>query len=301
MVSELLQKYIWLIQTLVKASDSGLSIEDIIRKWENRFGASYSRRTFNNHRAAIEEAFGIRIECNRRSNRYYIRYSDDVTDGNAEAAWLINTFTVNSMLSLGKERLSGRVSVEDIPSGQRFLTSIMDAMLDCNVLRIRYRKYGSSGDGTEYTLRPYALKESSRRWYLVAYCEEREATRVYALDRIMSISPTGLDFMMPDGFDVDEIFASIYGVYLTQDRPTEIVFKASFKEAEYLRDLPLHKSQREISKDSDSVQFSIRVCVNNNLLMDLWRLGSGIEIISPEEIRNAFAEEAAKAYQIYSK
>ena len=31
-------------------------------------------------------------------------------------AWLINTFTVNNMLSLGKERLSGRVAVENIQS-----------------------------------------------------------------------------------------------------------------------------------------------------------------------------------------
>ncbi|MCM1178067.1 MAG: WYL domain-containing protein [Clostridium sp.] len=301
MVSELLQKYIWLIQTFVKASDRGLIIDDIISRWKDRFGSPYSRRTFNNHRLAIEEAFGIKIECNRKSNRYYIRYSDDVTDGNAEAAWLINTFTVNNMLSLGKERLSGRVSVEDIPSGHRYLTAIMDAMLDCNVLKVCYRKYTSSGEGSEYTLRPYAIKESAKRWYLVAYCVEKEAIRVYALDRIMSMGTTGTRFRMPEGFDVEELFASSYGVYLADGKPCEIVVKASLREAEYLRDLPLHKSQKEIGRDGNSVLFSIRVCINSNLLMDLWRLGSRIEIISPAEIRDAFAEEAAKASQIYSK
>ena len=45
------------------------------------------------------------------------------------------------MLTLGKERLSGRVSVEDIPSGQRWLTLLMEAMTGNRVIRIHYRKY----------------------------------------------------------------------------------------------------------------------------------------------------------------
>ena len=130
MVTELLQKYIWLVQTFIRAGQNGLSLSEISDKWEDRFDLPYSRRTFNNHREAVEEVFGIRIECNRSTNRYYIDYSEDVSDENAESAWLINTFTVNNILSLGKQRLSGRVSVEDIPSGHLHLTGIMEAMTE---------------------------------------------------------------------------------------------------------------------------------------------------------------------------
>ena len=128
MVTELLKKYIWLVQTFIRAGEKGLSLDEISSRWEDRFDSSYSRRTFNNLREAVYEVFGIQIGCNRSTNRYFIEYSEDVSDENAETAWMINTFTVNNMLSLGKERLSGRVSVEDIPSGHRHLTSIMDAM-----------------------------------------------------------------------------------------------------------------------------------------------------------------------------
>ena len=130
MVTELLQKYIWLVQTFIRAGENGLSLSEITDKWETRFDSDYSRRTFNNHRCAVAEVFGIEIECNRATNRYFIRYTDDVSDENAENAWLINTFTVNNILRLGKERLSGRVSVEDIPSGHRHLTTIMEAMTE---------------------------------------------------------------------------------------------------------------------------------------------------------------------------
>jgi hypothetical protein len=163
MVSELLQKYIWLVNTFVRAGDRGLSLDEICSRWEDRFDSDYPRRTFNNHRQNVEDVFGIKIACNRSTNRYFIEYSDDVADDNEEAAWLINTFTVNNMLSLGKERLSGRIAVEDIPSGHRHLTSVMDAMTEGLELRIEYQKYTSSGSDI-YTVRPYAVKEASRRW-----------------------------------------------------------------------------------------------------------------------------------------
>ena len=100
MITELLQKYIWLVQTFIRAGERGLSLEEITGRWEDRFDTAYSRRTFNNHREAVEEVFGIRIECNRSTNRYFIASSDDISDENAERAWLINTFTVNNMLIL---------------------------------------------------------------------------------------------------------------------------------------------------------------------------------------------------------
>ena len=298
MVTELLQKYIWLVQTFIRAGENGLSLGEISDRWENRFDSPYSRRTFNNHREAVEEVFGIRIECNRSSNRYFIGYTDDVTDDNAETAWLINTFTVNNMLSLGKERLSGRVSVEDIPSGHRHLTSIMEAMTESQEIRIQYQKY-TSEEADSYTLRPYAVKEFAKRWYLVAYCIERKGLRVYGLDRIKALAPTGESFRMPKNFDVDELFSTGFGIYIPEERGRTITFRASPTDARFLRDLPIHGSQKEIGCDSCSVTFSIFVCPNKALIMEFCKYGSGIEVISPKDIRAQVAEEHRKAAEKY--
>ena len=298
MVTELLQKYIWLVQTFIRAGERGLSLGEISDRWENRFDSSYSRRTFNNHREAVEEVFGIRIECNRSTNRYFIGYTDDVTDDNAETAWLINTFTVNNMLSLGKERLSGRVSVEDIPSGHRHLTSIMEAMTESQEIRIQYQKY-TSEEADSYTLRPYAVKEFAKRWYLVAHCIERKGLRVYGLDRIQSLELTGESFRMPKNFDVDELFSTSFGIYVPEERGRTITFRASPTDARFLRDLPIHGSQKEIGCDSSSATFSIFVCPNKALIMEFCKYGSGIEVISPEDIRAQVAEEHRKAAEKY--
>ena len=298
MVTELLQKYIWLVQTFIRAGETGFSLDEISDRWESRWDSAYSRRTFNNHREAVEEVFGIRIGCNRSTNRYFVEYGDDISDSNAETAWLINTFTVNNMLSLGKERLSGRVSVEDIPSGHKHLTSIMEAMTEGYEVRIAYQKYTSSQADT-YTLRPYAVKEFAKRWYIVAYCREREALRVYGLDRIQSLEITDCRFEMEHGFDVDELFATSFGIYLPEGPGQTITFRTSATEAKYLRDLPIHSSQEEISSDGDSVTFSIFVCPNQNLIMEFCKYGSRIEVLSPASVRSEVASELAKAAALY--
>lgn len=298
MVTELLNKYIWLVNTFVRAGERGLSLDEICRRWESRFGSSYSRRTFNNHRMNVEEIFGIRIDCNRSTNRYFIDCSDDVSDENEESAWLINTFTVNNMLSLGKERLRGRVSVEDIPSGHRFLTVIMDAMTECRDLRISYRKYTSTETG-QYTIHPYAVKEAGRRWYLIGYCVEREGLRVYGLDRVLDITETGRTFRMDKDFDVDEMFATSFGIYLPEGPGKTITFRTGMKDASYLRDLPMHKSQEEIANDGNSVTFSIFVCPDKAMIMEFCKFGSRIEVLSPESVRKEVAEELRRASELY--
>jgi predicted DNA-binding transcriptional regulator YafY len=247
----------------------------------------------------VEEVFGITIECNRSTHRYFVRYTSDTADENAETAWLINTFTVNNMLRLGKERLSGRVSVEDIPSGHIHLTAIMEAMTEGQKLHISYLKYTSSEEES-LTLHPYAVKEFAKRWYLVAHCEERDALRVYGLDRIKGLEIMEGIFKMPAGFDVDELFATSFGTYIPEEKAEIITFRTTAKEARFLRDLPLHASQEEIrSTDKEYVTFSIFVCPNESLIMEFCKHGSRLEVLSPASVRQAVAEQLEAAARLY--
>ena len=298
MVTELLQKYIWLVQTFIRAGENGLSLEEIIDKWETRFDSDYSRRTFNNHRSAVEEVFGIVIGCNRSTNRYFIKAGENISDESAENAWLINSFTVNNMLRLSKEKLQGRVSVEDIPSGHMHLTEVMEAMTESLEIVMEYHKYTSEESET-LTIWPYAVKEFAQRWYIIAYCKEREGLRVYGLDRVKNMEVTGKKFRMKNGFDVDELFATSFGIYLPEGRGQTITFRCSESEAKFLRDLPIHSSQEEVRKDGDKVTFSIFVCPDKNLIMEICKHGRRIEILSPEEVREAVKEELATALAQY--
>lgn len=311
MVSELIGKYIWLVQSLIAAGGGGMTFKELNEKYSRRFGQAYSRRTFNNHRLAVADLFGIDIDCDRSTNRYFIPYSGDVLDNNESIGWLVNTFTVNNLLSLGKERLSGRVSVEEIPSGQKYLTAIMQAMEDGKELEIVYGKYSSDSSETLH-VQPFAIKEHEKRWYLVAFCHERagadrrnddiNAWRVYGLDRITSLQVTDVSFRMPKDFDVDGIFSQSYGIYFPKagQKPVTIRFKVTDEEARYLRDLPIHRSQvEENAAKGDGRIFRIRVIPNRNLTMEFCRHAGRLEVIEPEEVRLSVKEELEKAYKQY--
>ena len=296
MVSELVEKYVFLVQAFVEAGDAGLTLTQLQEKWEGRYDQPYPRRSFMNHRQAVEELFGIVLTCDRSTNRYRIDRGESAIDKRQAAEYLINTFTVNSLLTLGKERLSGRVAVEDVPSGQRFLTPVMQAMLDGAVLSLTYKKYESKKAEVR-TIHPYAVKEFEKRWYVVAYSEEADGLRTYAMDRISALTPTGAHFQMPKDFDVDRLYESCYGIYLPDpgQQPVLVKLRATEREAAYLEDLPLHPSQIR----TGPTEFALRVIPNPAFVMELLRHGNRLEVLEPAELRETLKEEFKKAYHIY--
>ena len=295
MVPELVDKYIFLVQTFVEAGDTGLTWPQVQRRWEARYGTEYPRRSFANHRAAVEEVFGITITCDRSTNQYRIDAGESAVDKREAVEYLINTFTVNSLLTLGKERLSGRVAVEDVPSGQKWLTVAMQAMLDNAVLSITYHKYLST-EKDRRTIRPYAVKEFAKRWYLVGYSEEAGALRTYALDRIQAMERTGDSFKMPKGFDVDALFRDSYGIYLPEnEKPVLVKLKATEREAAYLQDLPLHPSQVSLGNGI----FVLRVIPNPNFIMELCSRADRLEVLEPLELRQSVQKALNNAIQLY--
>jgi len=296
MVPELVEKYIFLVQTFVEAGEAGLSLPQLQRKWENRYGTPYARRSFLNHRAAVEEVFGIVITCDRSTNLYRIDQSESAVDKREAVEYLINTFTVNSLLTLSKERLSGRVAVEDVPSGQKFLIPVMQAMLDNAVLKMQYKKYQST-ETDRRTIHPYAVKEFEKRWYIVAYSEDAGQMRTYAMDRIQSLERTEAHFTLPKGFHVDEVFEASYGIYLPEEgqKPVLVKIRATEREAAYLMDLPLHPSQTRLPGN----EFAFRVIPNPGFIMELLRHGNRLEVLEPESLRQTVKEELKKALDIY--
>lgn len=72
--SEIFDEYVWLVDTIRRAGR--ITFGDISRSWEySRLGngSPLPRSTFNRHRSAVQEIFGINIECDRSNgNVYYI-------------------------------------------------------------------------------------------------------------------------------------------------------------------------------------------------------------------------------------
>ena len=93
------RQYIWIINTL--RAYKRLTFEEISRKWQDdevSDGNALPRSSFNRHRDAILDMFGIVIECEPKTYKYYISNPEVLNDDSIER-WIFSTLTVHGVLA----------------------------------------------------------------------------------------------------------------------------------------------------------------------------------------------------------
>ena len=124
--------------------------------------------------------------------------------------WLLQTFSVNGMLHESQE-LKNRILLEDVPSGQQHLTTIVDAMRESVALSMTYQSFGKS-EPSSFEVEPYCVKLFEQRWYMLGMSDK---LRIYALDRIKALEPTERKFKLPKKFDAEKFFTDHYGIIIS--------------------------------------------------------------------------------------
>lgn len=286
MVSKIFNRYIWLVNLLMQ--NGKLTFEEISMLWEDSHlgdGKSLPLRTFHQHRKAVEELFGIEIGCTSASDgyRYYIKNPQAIQKDKTRQ-WLLNSFTLSNMIIAG-HNMKDRILFENIPGGTEYLQPIIGSMQQNMALELDYQAYGSHLE--TYHLEPYAMKVYRQRWYVVGRLLEQDAIRHLSLDRIIDLRQTDSSFMVPKDFNAEKYFANTIGIYVNEGLlPQKVRIRAYGKQVEYLRSLPLHRSQEEVlTKHEQYSEFQYRVCLTQELTTELLAMGENIEVMEPQELR----------------
>ena len=187
---EVIKRYFWLLDTIYRSGDVGITFEEINEKWERNDllsgGQNYPKRTFESHRQNIEEVFGILIDCDRRTNRYFISDREELKNQNHILKWLVETFNLNDVVGQSKN-LKGRIGLEDIPAGQGCLVDLLDAMNRNQTFDMEYQKFYADEKKLYCNMEPYGVQIFQRRWYVLARNPENDTLHTYSLDRIVSL------------------------------------------------------------------------------------------------------------------
>lgn len=293
MAKDLFNRYIWLVDTIYSAD--GITFEEINEKWLRNSmseGLDLPLKTFHNHRKAIEDMFDINIVCDKRGGyKYYIENADDMEKGGVRT-WLLNTFAVNNLIN-ESHHLKRRIVFEQIPSGQNFLTPVIEAMRDGMSIEIKYKSFWRQD---EYTteVEPYFVKVFKQRWYLIARNKIKDAIRIYALDRIHALTQTGNAFVMPKDFSPEEYFYNSFGIISQDNCPPEIVeLKVYGTQKEYFRTLPLHHSQEEVENADGYSIFRYYLSPTYDFIQEILSHGCEVEVLSPQHLRDEVRSHAA--------
>lgn len=294
-----LQKYTWLIDKIRQAGK--ITHKDLSDKWERAIdysdGKPLHRATFNRWRAAIDDQFSIKIDCQRTGGYlYYISNPEDIDDDRLKK-WMLDSFAVGN--TIGEHlAIKDRIVVDEIPSGRAHLTTIMEAMRENRVVSVTYRQF-SNPHGYTFPVEPYCLKLFENRWYLLGR-NNRGEIRIYGLDRLEAVVPLAERFAMPKDFSADEFFLTCYGVVIGYDEePRRIVVRANEEHKHYLQSLPLHHSQTLIEDCGEYADFELYLSPTYDFVMKLLQAGAMIEVISPPELRRTMKGWVSEMYELY--
>ena len=292
------RQYIWLIYTIQRIRR--ISYNNIKRLWiesDLNEGKPLSRTTFYRLRQAIEDMFGIRIECDNR-HQYFISNPETLKD-NSTQNWMLRTLTVNSLLLDGLS-IKDQLLLEDIPAGLEHLETVINAIKDHHSLRMGYKKFSDS-EPYSTLIDPYCLKLFHQRWYLLGKTERKKGgLGVFALDRMTELTETDHSFKMDPTFDAESYFYDYFGVIPDQTVKAErVVLRAYSPMDNYLRTLPLHHSQKEIATETHCALFEYRVAPTHDFIQAILQEGHELEVIEPQSLRKTIHDELLKTIEQY--
>ena len=307
-IPTLFKEYIWLIETIYQAGR--ITFADLNEKWRRREesgGLDLSRTTFNRHRDAILDMFGVIIECDRRNGYCYYIYNKEVLNENTVANWLYSTLSVGNMLD-ENVGLQDRILLESIPSGNIYLKRIIKAMRESRKIMMEYRKYSAS-TAKSYLAEPYCAKLFKRRWYVLTKIERpahdnpdktEKVMSSFSLDRIVDVQILKDKFVLDEDFDAESYFAESFGIMVDNTTKVErVVLRAYGMERYYLKDLPLHPSQREINATDEYADFEVIIRPTGDFKAHILSRGEWLQVIQPEWLANDIRDWHLKAVENY--
>ncbi len=285
MAKNYFDRYIWLIDTINRHGH--ISFREISDLWAhspiNKLGENYlPERTFHNHREAILDTFGIEIKCDR-SLGYYIANSEDMEEDGIRR-WLLESLSMNNLLNESRD-MRDRILFEEIPSSQRWLTAIVNAMRDNKTIEMTYQSFNRT-EPTSFEAHPWCLKLFKQRWYLLARSEAYKEPRIYALDRIRAVSETQNALKIPKKFKADEFFSHYFGIIVDDCQPETIQLKVEASQVKYYKSLPLHSSQREIESTDKYTIFEYKLVPTFDFEQEVLSKGPWVEVLAPESFRD---------------
>lgn len=199
-------------------------------------------------------------------------------------------------------------SIDRYQTNIEYLPMLYEWIKNSQVLSIDYKPYDD--EMVTFLFHPHYLKEYNGRWHLFGFAEQPEAKEGVdlALDRIAN-RPREVykkEFVRAPERFYESFFQNRVGVsHHDNSSPEEIHIRAhSLYIYGLMETKKLHESQKTIlpfgdHEDGDYGEFTVYVEINNEFIGRILQMGDGLEIVSPQNIRDLFRERVQKMAELY--
>jgi predicted DNA-binding transcriptional regulator YafY len=165
--------------------------------------------------------------------------------------------------------------------------------------RLRMRYYSRSRDSeSDRVVSPQRVIYYRGNWYVDAWCHEKKALRRFAVDAVRQVA-------VLDESAVDRDLTTVrgeepgYGIFAGPAEHTAVLIFDS-EAARWVAEEEWHPRQRRIPLADGGVQLEVPYSQHQEILMDILRHGSHVEVLQPATLRNAVAEAHRQAAAKYA-
>ena len=172
-----------------------------------------------------------------------------------------------------------------------------NALLKRNRLQITYYAKGSD-ETTEREISPQRLIYYRDNWYLDAYCHLRNGLRSFAMDGIQKANILVQKAQEIAEKTLDEYFGESYGIF--SGRATQKAkLKFTPERSRWVSKETWHKHQKGGFIEDGSYILEFEYNQDPELLMDILKHGSQVQVLAPSSLRKRVGEELQKAASQY--
>ena len=273
----------WIVEKLTK--HLRLSFDEINELWMEddgiSDGAELNKRTFHRYQEVLRNVFGIEVVSRKCGDYAYVITNRNALSNESMSLFMLNTLAVDEKLR-ACYHIRERIRLEYVPSGGENLEKVFKAMSESKKLEVDHLKY-EKPELKHFSIEPYCAVLHNQRWYVLGKLDNGKLY-TFSIDRMKKVVISDKRFVMDEGFSTSAYFDDIIGIYNSGSPKEKVSFRAFGTEPAYLRDLPLHHSQKEIGSGDGYSDFMIEVRPNNELIALLLYKRERIKVLSPASI-----------------
>ncbi|MGC9395875.1 MAG: helix-turn-helix transcriptional regulator, partial [Anaerolineae bacterium] len=154
---------------------------------------------------------------------------------------------------------------------------------------------------TEYTFAPYFLEPyaAGQSTHTIGWREPPNALRTFKVERIRAIKLLDTPYTIPPNFDARALLADAWGIWYTEKLPVTVRLRFHPRVATRVQETHWHRNAVTTLQPDGYLLWEAQVAEPREMLPWIRGWGSDVEVLGPEEVREALVREVKRMARVY--
>jgi proteasome accessory factor C len=187
----------------------------------------------------------------------------------------------------------------DRPCLPRIFHKAASGVLGRRQLQLVYQSRSTDTESNRI-VSPQRLVHYRDNWYLDAWCHQQESFRIFALDRIRTITVLDHPALDSSDADMDLHFSAGYGIF-AGPATHEAVLLFTPRRARWVAEEKWHPEQRGLLLPDGSYELRLPYAAPHELLQDILKYGPDVKVLSPTSLRRSVEDHLRQTLSRYAR